>query len=86
MVDVGDKGATKRHAIARAVVTMAATTLARLRRQDTPKGDVLATARIAGIAATKRTAELIPLCHIVALTSVTVDITVGKANVTIAAR
>ena len=61
MVDVGAKPLSRRRATARAAVTMAAATAARLR--SLPKGDALATAQIAGIMAAKRTADLIPLCH-----------------------
>src|SRR3954451_23558813 len=75
MVDVGAKDVTSRRAVARARVRMAPDTFARLVSGDTPKGDVLAAARIAGIQAAKRTSELIPLCHIVALTSVEIAIT-----------
>lgn len=75
MVDVGAKDVTSRRAIARARVTMSLETFARLVAGDTPKGDVLAAARIAGIQAAKRTSELIPLCHIVALTRVEIAIT-----------
>jgi cyclic pyranopterin phosphate synthase len=74
MVDVGGKPATLRRAIAEAVVTMAPATLALVASGGAPKGDVLATARIAGIMAAKRTAELIPLCHPLALTHVAVEI------------
>ena len=63
MVDVGAKDTTERRAIARATVRMAPGTAAAVARGDAPKGDVLGTARIAGILAAKRTAELIPLCH-----------------------
>ena len=63
MVDVSDKAATARTAIAEGFVAMATRTLDLLQKGDTPKGDVLATARIAGIMAAKRTHELIPLCH-----------------------
>jgi cyclic pyranopterin monophosphate synthase len=63
MVDVGDKPVTGRRALARARVRMAPETAAAVRRGDAPKGDVIGTARIAGIQAAKRTAELIPLCH-----------------------
>ena len=76
MVPVGAKAATARRAVAAGIVKMRAETAARLLRRDTPKGEVLATARIAGIMAAKRTPELIPLCHAVALTGVTVDIEV----------
>lgn len=72
MVDVGQKAITQRRAVASARVHMARETFRRLALHDTPKGDVLAAARIAGIQAAKRTSELIPLCHIVALTRVEV--------------
>jgi len=74
MVDVGAKTATLRRAVARALLHMQPDTLARLFSGDLAKGDVLATARIAGIQAAKRTWELIPLCHQVALTRVVIDI------------
>ena len=79
MVDVGDKEVTAREAVATATLTMREATARRLRAGDTPKGDVLATARIAGIQAAKRTPEWIPLCHGIALTSVTVDLEVKRA-------
>jgi cyclic pyranopterin phosphate synthase len=63
MVDVGAKDVTERRAIARATVRMAPETAAAVERGDAPKGDVLGTARIAGILAAKRTDQLIPLCH-----------------------
>ncbi|MGF1465433.1 MAG: cyclic pyranopterin monophosphate synthase MoaC [Sandaracinaceae bacterium] len=72
MVDVGAKDRTEREAVASARVHMAAATLAVLREGRATKGDVLATARIAGIQAAKRTPELIPLCHAIALTAVEV--------------
>lgn len=75
MVDVGEKAVTSRRAVARAVVRMSADTVARVREGDAPKGDVGATVRLAGIMAARRTPELIPLCHHVALTHVTVDVT-----------
>jgi cyclic pyranopterin phosphate synthase len=74
MVDVSDKAETDRVAVAGARVVMRRETLARIQAGDVAKGDVLATARIAGIMAAKRTAELIPLCHPLALTSVAVDL------------
>jgi indole-3-glycerol phosphate synthase len=74
MVDVSDKDETDRVATAGARVVMRPETLARIRAGDIAKGDVLATARLAGIMAAKRTAELIPLCHPLALTSVAVDL------------
>ena len=83
MVDVGDKQATDRRALARAVVRMSTDTAAAVARGDAPKGDVVSTARIAGIQAAKRTAELIPLCHPLALSFVDVRIEVGEARVEI---
>ncbi len=74
MVDVSDKDETDRVAIAGARVVMRPETLERIRSGDVAKGDVLAVARLAGIMAAKRTAELIPLCHPLALTSVKVDL------------
>ncbi|MGD9740473.1 MAG: cyclic pyranopterin monophosphate synthase MoaC [Bauldia sp.] len=79
MVDVGAKAETERKAVASGVVTMAAATLAAIVAGNAPKGDVVATARIAGIMAAKRTAELIPLCHPLPLTGVTVDIVADEA-------
>lgn len=73
MVDVGAKAATGRRAVAGGRITMTPEALAAIRSGNAPKGDVLSTARIAGIMAAKRTAELIPLCHPLALTSVAVD-------------
>jgi molybdenum cofactor biosynthesis protein MoaC len=74
MVDISDKQETERVAIAGARVVMRPETLERIRSGDVAKGDVLAVARLAGIMAAKRTAELIPLCHPLALTSVNVDL------------
>jgi cyclic pyranopterin monophosphate synthase len=73
MVDVGGKAVTERIAIAEGYVTMAAETLGLIEAGDAPKGDVLATARIAGIMAAKRTHDLIPLCHPLALSKISVD-------------
>jgi len=83
MVDVGQKSITARRAVARARVQMSAPTFARLAAGTTPKGDVLATARIAGIQAAKRTSELIPLCHVIGLThaEVTIHLVGGEALV-----
>jgi cyclic pyranopterin phosphate synthase len=75
MVDVGDKAVTERTATARGAVVMAPETLAIVREGRAAKGDVLAVARLAGIMAAKRTADLIPLCHPLALTRVAVDLT-----------
>jgi cyclic pyranopterin phosphate synthase len=73
MVDVGSKPATERRAVARAIVRVSHETASVIQAGDAPKGDVLGTARIAGIQAAKRTAELIPLCHPLALSFVGVD-------------
>ena len=74
MVDVSDKPVITRTAVAEGFIAMATATLALLESGETPKGDVIATARIAGIMAAKRTHELIPLCHALSLTKVSVDI------------
>ena len=74
MVDVSDKAATQRTARAEGFVAMAPETLALVEKGEAKKGDVLATARIAGIMAAKRTSDLIPLCHPLALSKVTLDI------------
>ncbi len=74
MVDVSEKPVTQRTAIAEGFVAMELATLKLLESGETPKGDVLATARIAGIMAAKRTHELIPLCHPLSLTKVAVDL------------
>jgi cyclic pyranopterin monophosphate synthase len=74
MVDVSDKAVTQRTAVAEGFVAMAAATLALVTSGTAKKGDVLATARIAGIMAAKRTHDLIPLCHPLAITKVTVDL------------
>ena len=73
MVDVGDKPSTERRAVARAVVRIAPATATAVLAGDAPKGDVIGVARIAGIQAAKRTAELIPLCHPLALSFVGVE-------------
>ncbi len=85
MVDVGDKDETRRRAVARAKVTMSPETVAALSEGVVPKGDVLAVARLAGIQAAKRTSELVPLCHPVSLTLVTVDLSLGGASVEVEA-
>lgn len=78
MVNVGEKAATVRVAIASAQVQMSPDTAERLAAGTVPKGDVMAVARIAGISAAKRTDELIPLCHRVALTGVEVDLRLDR--------
>lgn len=75
MVDVSAKGETQRVAVARGEVVMQPATLALIVEGKVPKGDVLAVARVAGIMGAKRTAELIPLCHPLNLSSVSVDFT-----------
>ena len=85
MVDVGDKAATRRRAVARSVVTMEPSTAAAIADGDVKKGDVLAVARVAGIQAAKRTADIIPLCHPLLLSKVSVDLSVGESSVTIEA-
>jgi cyclic pyranopterin monophosphate synthase len=90
MVDVGGKEVTERRAVARAVVRMSPDTAAAVARGDAPKGDVLGTARIAGIQAAKRTDELIPLCHGLPLSYVGVegeiDAAAGTVTLTTEAR
>lgn len=83
MVDVGGKPLSRRRAVARAEVRMAAETARRLR--DLPKGDALTTAQLAGIMAAKRTSELIPLCHPLPLSHVEVTLEVREASVEIVA-
>jgi cyclic pyranopterin phosphate synthase len=73
MVDVGAKAATDRRAVARAVLRVSPKTARAVLEGDTPKGDVIGVARIAGIQAAKRTSELIPLCHPLALSFVGVE-------------
>jgi cyclic pyranopterin phosphate synthase len=73
MVDVGAKPATARRAVASGRISMSAEALAAIRAGNAPKGDVLGTARIAGIMAAKRTGDLIPLCHPLGLEAVSVD-------------
>jgi cyclic pyranopterin monophosphate synthase len=85
MVDVSAKSATVRTAVASGVVRTTAEVIGLLRVGGLPKGDALATARIAGIMAAKRTPDLIPLCHPIAITGVTVDLTVGETDVVIVA-
>ncbi|MDE0716437.1 MAG: cyclic pyranopterin monophosphate synthase MoaC [Rhodospirillaceae bacterium] len=78
MVDVGGKAVTQRRAVARGSVRMAPATLDKIEASAIAKGDVLATARLAGIMAAKRTAELIPLCHPLPVTSVSVDLSTDR--------
>jgi cyclic pyranopterin monophosphate synthase len=84
MVDVGGKPSSRRRAVARAVLRVAPETAAQLR--SLPKGDALATAKLAGIMAAKRTSDLIPLCHPLPLTHIAVEIEVGdEVEITAAA-
>jgi len=79
MVDVGDKKETKRVAVASGTITMNPETLSLIQSGSSKKGDVLGVARIAAIQASKKTSELIPLCHPLAITRVTADFEIQKA-------
>jgi cyclic pyranopterin phosphate synthase len=85
MVDVAGKPVTHRRAVAEATVSMRPETLAMIVEGRAPKGDVFAVARIAGIQAAKKTADLVPLCHPLPITSVTVDLEPGAGQVRIVA-
>ncbi|CAL99910.1 cyclic pyranopterin monophosphate synthase subunit MoaC [Saccharopolyspora erythraea NRRL 2338] len=85
MVDVSGKQVTARTAVASGVLRTTAEVIGLLRRDGLPKGDALATGRLAGIMAAKRTPDLIPLCHPIALSGVKVDLEVGDAEVRITA-
>ena len=80
MVDVSAKPDTEREAIARGTVRMKPETLAMIQAGGVPKGDVIGTARLAGVMGAKRTHELIPLCHPLLLTDINVDITPNEAE------
>jgi cyclic pyranopterin monophosphate synthase len=82
MVDVGDKAVTQRRAVATGRIAIAPDALAAIRDGAAKKGDVLAVARVAGIMAAKKTADLIPLCHPLPLTRVTLDLTLDNAGIT----
>lgn len=86
MVDVGDKEATERSAVARGRVQMAPEVAAAVAQREVRKGDVLAVARVAGIQAAKRTSELIPLCHGLMISSATVDFEIGEDSITVEAQ
>ncbi len=90
MVDVGAKPFSERRAVARALVRVTPATAAAVQAGDAPKGDVIGVARIAGIQAAKRTSELIPLCHPLALSFVgvegAVDVAAGEITLTAEAR
>lgn len=83
MVDVGDKASTKRIAIASGTINMLPATLKLIQQGDAKKGDVLGVARIAAIQASKKTADLIPLCHPIALTKVSVTFEVNDSTTSI---
>ena len=85
MVDVGDKAVTARTATATGRVDLSPEVVALLRGQGVPTGDALAVARIAGIMGAKRTPDLVPLCHPIALSGVTVDLVVDDAGVAVSA-
>src|SRR6476660_7405391 len=85
MVDVSGKDVTARRAVAAGTVRTTAEVVDLLRRDGLPKGDALATARLAGIMGAKRTPDLVPLCHPIAIHGVTVDLRVDDASVAITA-
>jgi cyclic pyranopterin phosphate synthase len=80
MVDIGEKSSTARRAVVNGHISMEPATLALITQGNHKKGDVLGISRIAGIMATKRTADLIPLCHPLALTHVSVDFKIDELN------
>lgn len=85
MVDVSEKAVTKRVAVAKGSIRMSRECFDKIKYQDMKKGDVLGVARIAGIMGAKKTSELIPLCHILNLTSVTVDFIMQEESSSITA-
>lgn len=85
MVDIGGKAATRRTAVASGVISMSGTALEAIRAGNVKKGDVLATARIAGIMAAKKTGELIPLCHPLPIDAVNVDFNFEQGAVRVTA-
>lgn len=85
MVDVSEKVATKRTAVAAGSLRTTTQVIALISSGGLPKGDALATARVAGIQAAKRTSELVPLCHQLALTGVDIDFAVGQSDIEITA-
>jgi cyclic pyranopterin phosphate synthase len=85
MVDVGGKPVTSRTAVASGFVSMAAATIDQIKKRQTPKGDPLEVARLAGIMAAKRTAELIPLCHPLPLNHVDVTFELGSSGISVEA-
>ncbi len=85
MVDVSDKDVTTRNAVASGVLHTTAEVVRLISAGGLPKGDALATARVAGILAAKRTSDLIPLCHHLALTGVDIEFDVGASEITVTA-
>lgn len=85
MVDVGAKAVSQREAVAEGRISMSAEALSAVRAGTAKKGDVLAVARVAGIMAAKKTSDLIPLCHAVALTSVSVEFELDDAGIRVVA-
>lgn len=85
MIDVGEKPKTERVAVARGNITMSAATVARIRRGEVEKGDVIAAARLAGVMAAKKTPDIVPLCHPIALSGVEVEAIPGPRGVTVQA-
>ena len=85
IVDIGDKAATRRRAVAEARLVARPETIAAIAGGTLKKGDALAVARIAGIMAAKKTSELIPLCHPIPLTSVTLDVSAAEGELLITA-
>ena len=85
MVDVGAKAVTERRAVARGLLRVSSETMALVRDGGTPKGDVLAAARLAGIMAAKKTSELIPLTHPLPITHATVELTLEREGIAIEA-
>ena len=85
MVDVSGKAQTRREAVAEGFIAIGDTALAAIRGQAVTKGDVLAVARIAGIMAAKRTADLIPLCHPLPIDAVSVDLAIEASGVRVTA-
>jgi cyclic pyranopterin phosphate synthase len=85
MIDVGEKEKTERVATARGFVAMAPATVRIVKRGESEKGDVIAAARLAGIMAAKRTPDLVPLCHPIALTGVDVSAVPGRGGVKVEA-
>lgn len=86
MVDVSEKPVTQREAVATGAVHMKPATVRLVKSGAVPKGDVIAVARVAGIMAAKKTWEIIPMCHPLAVTSVTVDLSIEKDKIDIEAR